>query len=73
MTLSIDLPKDLQSTFIAIAQEKNITQDLLAKEAIIEWIQDFKDAQDADKAHRDFIQNGEIFLASEVYGDLGLK
>lgn len=69
----IDLPQEVQSAFATIAQERNTTKELLAKEAIIEWLQDFEDARDADEAHEEFMQSGEFVVASEAYRDLGLK
>lgn len=69
----IDLPQEVQSAFATIAQERNTTKELLAKEAIIEWLQDFKDTREADKAHEEFMQSGEFIVASEAYRDLGLK
>ncbi|MGX2985381.1 DUF6290 family protein [Helicobacter sp. 23-1048] len=69
----IDLPKEVQNTFAAIAEQKNITQELLAKEAIMEWIQDFEDAREADNARKEFMQSPEVILADEAYKELGLK
>lgn len=69
----IDLPQEVQSAFATIAQERNTTKELLAKEAIIEWLQDFEDSREADKAHEEFMQSGEFIVASEAYRDLGLK
>lgn len=69
----IDLPQEVQSAFATIAQERNTTKELLAKEAIIEWLQDFEDAREADEAHEEFMQSGEFIVASEAYRDLGLK
>ena len=69
----VELPKEVQSTFATIAQERNTTKELLAKEAIIEWIQDFEDAREADKAHEEFMRDNEIILANDLYKDLGLK
>ena len=73
MTLSIDLPKEVQSIFATIAKQKNTTKELLAIEVIMEWIQDFEDASDADMAHKEFMQNPEVILADEAYKELGLK
>ncbi len=71
--LTIDLPKEVQSTFATIAEQKNTTKELLAKEAIMEWIRDFEDAREADIAHKEFMENTEVILASEAYKKLGLK
>ena len=67
----VELPEEVQNTFATIAQERNTTKELLAKEAIIEWIQDFEDAREADKSHEEFMRDNEIILASDLYKDLG--
>lgn len=61
--LTIDLPKELDSAFATIALEQNTTKELLAKEAVMRLIEDFKDAQIGEKAYKEYLESGKEGVA----------
>lgn len=71
--MTIDLPQETQNMFFSIAKEKNITPEALAREAIIEWLEDLCDTKEADTLHQEFAKDKEFVLANNLYEELTLK
>ncbi|WP_302271790.1 hypothetical protein [Brachyspira aalborgi] len=69
MNITLNIPEETQEVYFEIAKERNITKEELMKEAILEYLDDYKTALTSRKARL----NGETGESwQSVKKELGL-
>ena len=73
MSVVLDLPNDAEEMLSLIAKERNISQENLLKEMILECLEDLEDARRGEQAYKEYLESGEEGTpAKEVFERLGI-
>lgn len=73
MSVVLDLPNDAEEMLLLIAKERNISQENLLKEMILEYLEDLEDARRGEQAYKEYLESGEEGTpADELYKKLGI-
>ena len=73
MSVVLDLPNDAEEMLSLIAKERNISQENLLKEMILEYLEDLEDARRGEQAYKEYLESGEEGTpAKEVFERLGI-
>ena len=73
MSVVLDLPNDAEEMLSLIAKERNISQENLLKEMILEYLEDLEDARRGEQAYKEYLESGEEGTpADELYKKLGI-
>lgn len=69
MRVVLDLPSQAEEMLSLIAKERNISQENLLKEMILQYLEDLEDAQKGEQAYNEYLESGEKGTpAKEVFG-----
>lgn len=73
MSVVLDLPSKAEEMLSLIAKERNISQENLLKEMILQYLEDLEDAQRGEQAYKEYLESGEQGTpAKEVFERLGI-
>lgn len=73
MSVVLDLPSKAEEMLSLIAKERNISQENLLKEMILQYLEDLEDAQRGEQAYKEYLESGEQSIsADELYKKLGI-
>ncbi len=73
MSVVLDLPSKAEEMLSIIAKERNISQENLLKEMILQYLEDLEDAQRGEQAYKEYLESGEQSIsADELYKKLGI-
>ncbi len=73
MSVVLDLPSQAEEMLSIIAKERNISQENLLKELILQYLEDLEDAQRGEQAYKEYLESGEQSIsADELYKKLGI-
>lgn len=73
MSVVLDLPSKAEEMLLLIAKERNISQENLLKEMILQYLEDLEDAQRGEQAYKEYLESGEQSIsADELYKKLGI-
>lgn len=73
MSVVLDLPSKAEEMLSLIAKERNISQENLLKEMILQYLEDLEDAQRGEQAYKEYLESGEQGIsADELYKKLGI-
>lgn len=73
MSVVLDLPSKVEEMLSLIAKERNISQENLLKEMILQYLEDLEDAQRGEQAYKKYLESGEQGTpAKEVFERLGI-
>lgn len=73
MSVILDLPNEAEEMLSLIAKERNISQENLLKEMILQYLEDLEDAQRGERAYKEYLESGEQSIsADELYKKLGI-
>ena len=73
MSVVLDLPSKAEEMLSLIAKERNISQENLLKEMILEYLEDLEDARRGEQAYKEYLESGEEGTpAKEVFERLGI-
>lgn len=74
MSVVLDLPSKAEEMLSFIAKERNISQENLLKEIILQHLEDLEeDAQRGEQAYKEYLESGEKGIpAEEVFERLGI-
>lgn len=73
MSVILDLPNEATEMLSLIAKERNISQENLLKEMILQYLEDLEDAQRGERAYKEYLESGEQSIsADELYKKLGI-
>lgn len=74
MSVVLDLPSQAEEMLSLIAKERNILQENLLKEMILQCLEDLEDAQKGEQAYNEYLESGEKGTpAKEVFERLGIQ
>lgn len=59
MRVVLDLPSQAEEMLSLIAKERNISQENLLKEMILQYLEDLEDAQKGEQAYNEYLESGE--------------
>lgn len=71
--MNINITKETEVAISNIAKEHNKTVDYLVEEAILNFLEDFEDIEDALKGQKDRLVGDKGIKASEFYKQLGIR
>lgn len=73
MSVVLDLPSKVEEMLSLIAKERNISQENLLKEMILQCLEDLEDAQRGEQTYKEYLESGEQGTpAKEVFERLGI-
>lgn len=73
MSVVLDLPSKAEEMLSLIAKERNISQENLLKEMILQCLEDLEDAQRGEQAYKEYLESGKQSIsADEFYKKLGI-
>lgn len=73
MSVVLDLPSKAEEMLSLIAKERNISQENLLKEMILQYLEDLEDTQRGEQAYKEYLESGEQSIsADEFYKKLGI-
>ncbi len=70
--MNINITKEVEATLSNIAKEHNKTIDSLVEEAILNFLEDFEDVEDALIGQKDRLAGDRGIKANEFYKQLGI-
>lgn len=70
--MNINITKEAEATLSNIAKEHNKTIDSLVEEAILNFLEDFEDVEDALIGQKDRLSGDRGIKANEFYNQLGI-
>ena len=70
--MNINITKEAEATLSNIAKEHNKTIDSLVEEAILNFLEDFEDVEDALIGQKDRLAGDRGIKANEFYNQLGI-
>lgn len=70
--MNINITKEAEATLSNIAKEHNKTVDSLVEEAILNFLEDFEDVEDALIGQKDRLAGDRGIKANEFYNQLGI-
>lgn len=70
--MNINITKEVEATLSNIAKEHNKTVDSLVEEAILNFLEDFEDVEDALIGQKDRLAGDRGIKANEFYNQLGI-
>lgn len=73
MSVVLDLPSQAEEMLSLIAKERNISQENLLKEMILQYLEDLEDTQRGEQAYKEYLESGEQSIsADEFYKKMGI-
>lgn len=73
MSIVLDLPSEAEKMLSSLAKERNISQENLIKELLLEYLEDLEDARIGEAAYKEYVESGrESVAADELYKELGI-
>lgn len=73
MSVVLDLPSKAGEMLSLIAKERNISQENLLKEMILQYLEDLEDTQRGEQAYKEYLESGKQSIsADEFYKKLGI-
>ena len=73
MSVVLDLPSEAEKMLLSLAKERNISQENLIKELLLEYLEDLEDARIGEVAYKEYVESGrESVAADELYKELGI-
>ena len=70
--MNINITKEIEATLSNIAKEHNKTVDSLVQEAILNFLEDFEDIEDALIGQKERLAGDRGIKANEFYNQLGI-
>ncbi|PAF47146.1 hypothetical protein BKH46_05420 [Helicobacter sp. 12S02634-8] len=63
MDITLNLPKEAHNILYNIAKEQNISQEELAKQALLEYLEDIEDYKKGELAYQEYVEGGRKGIA----------
>lgn len=70
--MNINITKETEATLSNIAKEHNKTVDYLVEEAILNFLEDFEDIEDALQGREERLKGDNGIKANEFYKQIGI-
>ena len=63
MSVVLDLPSEAEKMLSSLAKERNISQENLIKELLLEYLEDLEDARIGEVAYKEYVESGRESVA----------
>lgn len=63
MSVVLDLPSEAEKMLLSLAKERNISQENLIKELLLEYLEDLEDARIGEAAYKEYVESGRESVA----------
>lgn len=63
MSVVLDLPSEAEKMLSSLAKERNISQENLIKELLLEYLEDLEDARIGETAYKEYVESGRESVA----------